>query len=90
MPKKYPNHLHKYKRKKLGKDYLVYICIVPGCNHYIPVILAENKLCACNRCGKPMILTKKALTLAKPHCEECTKKTKTSEDLDALTEMFGS
>lgn len=67
-------HLHRYKRVSLGtRGYKVYRCIVPGCPHYISVDLVENSLCECNRCGQPMVMTKAAMQLAKPHCQDCTK-----------------
>lgn len=44
-----------------------------GCTHYVRLDMAENRICACNRCGEPMILDKKALMLAKPHCLNCTR-----------------
>jgi len=90
MPRKKADHLHKYKRVTLGKnDYTVLKCQVPACTHYIRKDLAENALCACNRCGEPMILTKTALQLARPHCEDCTKK-KYQTELDSLSELFDS
>ena len=73
------NHLHKYKRVKLGKTYTVYKCMKPACNHYIRVELVEGKLCECNRCGEMMLMTKKAMQLAKPHCDDCTKSFKKLE-----------
>lgn len=76
MSKKFPDHLHKYKRIKLGKDYLVFRCMSPACPHYINVKLAEGKLCECNRCGSPMIITKATMDLARPHCIDCTKRKK--------------
>jgi len=75
---KIPNHLHRYKRVNLsttkGKEYLVFKCQKPACAHYVGIHLAEGKLCECNICGEPMILDKLAMTLAKPHCRNCTKK----------------
>lgn len=81
------NHLHKYKRMNLGNGYLVYKCIEPGCSHYIRTDLAFNALCACNRCGNAMVMTKKAMTLARPHCEDCTK-TKEKVDLSKISEFL--
>lgn len=86
MAKK-PEHLHLYKKINLsqtrGKDYPVYKCMKPDCSHYLPIILAEGKLCECNRCGEPMVITRHTLTcmsgskpMAKPHCPNCTKSKK--------------
>lgn len=78
MSKRLPNHLHRYKRVRLGKEkkYEVMKCQEPACTHYIEIALAEGKLCACNRCRQPMILDKIAIQLAKPHCPDCTQKRK--------------
>lgn len=87
MPKN--KHLHKYKRKMLGGNgYTVYACIEPACSHYVRIELVENKLCACNRCGNAMIMTKKAMTLAKPHCEDCTKSRKDKSAIDLLSKYL--
>lgn len=70
-------HLHKYKRTNLSTDklkpYIVFKCIEPYCTHYMKDKLVEGKLCLCNRCDKPMIMDKVAMTMAKPHCADCTK-----------------
>lgn len=84
------SHLHKYKRKDLGKGYMVYMCTEPSCTHYIRVDLAEGKLCKCNRCGEPMIMSKKAMQLAKPHCDDCTKPRVDRADINALNEILGN
>lgn len=65
-------HIHKYQRAKLGKNYVVYRCILPDCGHYIRRELAEGKLSICNRCGEVMTMGKLQINLAKPHCNECT------------------
>lgn len=76
MSKRFPDHLHKYKRVDLGNKYLVFKCMVPSCSHYVPLKLAEGKLCECNRCGNPMVITKANVDLARPHCIDCTKRKK--------------
>lgn len=85
-------HIHKYKRKNIGahiytrgkpaarKKYLVYACTLSGCTHYIPLYLAEGKVCICNTCAEAFVITKKTLKLALPHCEDCTKKEKDVKD----------
>jgi hypothetical protein len=89
------NHLHKYKKVNLSetdKPYLVYKCLKPACSHYVPVKLSEGKLCECNRCGEPMIITKSVLThsnnkpMARPHCSDCIKRRK--EDVAAIAEFI--
>jgi hypothetical protein len=95
---KLPNHLHKYKKVNLGqngKEYLVYRCMKPACSHYIPLHLAEGKLCECNRCGEPMIITKIVLNTSGgkpttfPHCPDCLKpKKEKNPDVEALAEFL--
>lgn len=96
---KTPNHLHRYKKVNLGqngKEYLVYRCMKPACNHYLPVHLTEGKLCECNRCGSPMVISKFTLqgsssrALTRPHCVDCTKskESKKVEELAALAEYL--
>ena len=97
MASKVANHLHRYKKQNLsataGKEYLVYKCVKPACSHYLPMNLAEGKLCECNRCGEPMIITKATLThsgnkpMAKPHCQGCIKR-KNEKDVAAIAEFI--
>ena len=89
MSNRVANHLHRYKKVNIGstgKEYLVYRCMKPACSHYIRMELAEGKLCECNRCGEPMIITKDTLThsnggkpMARPHCQGCVKSRKQSD-----------
>ena len=73
------NHIHKYKKIKLGKDrsYLVYKCIKPGCSHYIPLVQALNAICECSKCGNLMVIGKAQLygsggrAMTNPHCVDC-------------------
>lgn len=82
-------HLHKYKKVNIGSSrgtksnrdgYWVYRCMKPDCSHYIPVKLAENRVCECNRCGEPMTIGKLQLTgssnepMTWPRCAECVRK----------------
>lgn len=94
MASKVANHLHRYKKinlsRKKGEEYLVYKCMKPACSHYLPMNLAEGKLCECNKCGEPMIITKETLThsnggnpMAKPHCTACVKRKK-NPDMEAI------
>lgn len=90
-------HIHKYKKINLatapGKSYWVYKCLKPMCTHYIPLHLAENKACECNRCGDVMLVSKAVLThsggkpMLLPHCPACVKRKK-SEDVDAISEFL--
>lgn|SRR5215471_5492417 len=97
MSSKVANHLHRYKKvnlsRKKDEPYLVYKCVKPACSHYVPINLAEGKLCECNRCAEPMIITKATLThsnnkpMAKPHCPNCIKR-KNADDVAALAEFL--
>jgi hypothetical protein len=97
MPKtNVANHLHRYKKvdiaRKGDKEFLVYKCTKPICSHYIRMDLVEGKMCECNRCGEPMIITKETLThssgkpMSKPHCGNCVKRKK-SDDIAALADF---
>ena len=85
-------HPHMYKRGWLGrpkKSSQIYKCIEPGCTHYLRMNMALNALCKCNRCGEMMILTKKAMTLAYPHCDDCTVRKPSHDKLKGILEEMG-
>lgn len=91
------NHIHRYKKVNLSqnhKDYFVYKCLKPLCSHYIPLKLAEGKLCECYRCGNPFIITKSQLggsdkrATTRPHCIDCVKRKKSSNDIEVLSEFL--
>ena len=86
------NHLHRYKKVDIGRNgntFEVYKCMKPACTHYIRIDLAEGKLCECNRCGEPMIITRETLSkssgrpMSKPHCGNCIKR-KNTDTIDAI------
>lgn len=79
MPKK--QHVHKYRKVKLGKDgkYVVYACSLPDCSHFIPADLVIGKRSICWRCESEFIINEKTGALAKPHCRECTRGTEKVE-----------
>lgn len=96
MSKKLADHLHKYKKVNLGrngKEYFVYRCMKPACSHYIPIHLSAGKLCECNRCGEPMVITKVVLNasggkaIVLPHCLDCTERKK-KPDVEAIGEFL--
>jgi len=66
-------HIHKYRKDVLGKDYEIYRCVLPGCNHYISSQLIRGKFSICWRCGEPFVIKIKH---AKPHCDDCVAKKK--------------
>jgi transposase-like protein len=55
--------------------------------------IAEGKMCECNRCGEPMVITRYTLTSsgnkpqARPHCQICTKSRK-QENVEALADFL--
>jgi hypothetical protein len=84
MGKRVANHLHRYRkvdlaRKKGTEPFIVLKCMKPACYHYVPLNLAEGKLCECNRCGESMILNKESMQLSRPHCISCIKRKKSNE-----------
>lgn len=68
---KVADHIHKYQREKLGKQ-IIYRCMQPGCSHYIHPKLAVGRVSVCHYCGESFVMTKKSITLKKPHCLNCT------------------
>lgn len=96
MRSKAANHLHRYKKVNLaknGKEYWVYRCTKPACSHYIPIDLAEGRLCECNRCGEAMIIGRETMTkssgrpMTLPHCGNCIKRKK-DYDVDTIQEFL--
>lgn len=98
MTSRVANHIHRYKKKDIssGKGYFVYKCMKPTCSHYVPIHLAENRLCECNRCHEPFLLSKELLygsggsNPLLPHCGDCTKKRKVTnvEATNAVLEFL--
>jgi|SRR5215471_17894899 len=92
------NHIHRYKKVNLSRDkdkpYFVYKCVKPMCTHYVPVELAEGKLCECCRCQEPMIINKQVLVgnagkpLTNPHCSDCVKRKKEKVENVAAIEEY--
>lgn len=70
-----PRHVHKYQRKILGKNYPVYACVLPECNHYLGEQFIVGKLSICNRCGETTIIKRErdGTIRHRPHCKDCTK-----------------
>lgn len=97
--KKSANHIHRYKKIDLSRDknkpYLVYQCIKPNCSHYLPIAQSLNKVCECNVCFNPMIISQVTLTrsgggpMAKPRCDECIKR-KHKDELSAISEFLAN
>lgn len=98
MSSRVANHLHRYKKVNLsrqrGKEYFVYRCMKPACSHYVPITIAEGKLCECNRCGEPMIIGKTQLygshgeAMTKPHCSNCVERKVVDADKAAAIAAF--
>lgn len=68
-------HIHRYVRKVLGKDYVVYACSLPECTHYMSEALMDGKLTICCRCGETcqMRRDERGNFKHKPHCIQCTR-----------------
>lgn len=65
-------HTHKYERTTLGKDYIIYKCVLPRCNHYLPLPLIVGKLSICWGCGLEFIIIKSKNGInKKPKCSNC-------------------
>jgi len=81
---------HKYIRVLIGKTGNIYYkCAIVGCPHYLKKELVEGRWSICHRCGQPLEMTKRALTLKKPHCEDCTvKRVEVDERYQSILEML--
>lgn len=82
-------HVHRYERVNIGvnKEYIVYRCNLPKCSHYLTPELVKDKLTLCNRCGSEMIMDAFALSLAKPHCHDCTERK--NKNVDKIKDLIG-
>lgn len=76
-------HIHQYKKIKKSK---IFKCRLPGCSHYLTYDMVENAVSLCNRCDQPFIMSKKAMKLTNPHCEDCTVK-KENKELEAIMDL---
>ena len=76
-------HVHKYFKRKMGKDYVVYACALPDCSHYISADLIVGKKTICWVCGRVTIVYRDSNgVLARPHCKGCTKRKTENEPID--------
>ena len=82
-----PEHIHKYERYIMGKNYAVMRCVLPNCTHYIRKDLAKNKVSICHRCSNPFIIDGRALKMEKPCCINCIQH-KNKPEIDRLKELF--
>lgn len=68
-------HIHKYKKIKMGEDYKVYKCTLPGCPHYIRPELVVGRFSLCWMCEESFVMTEVSATRLKPKCQGCIDKT---------------
>lgn len=64
------NHVHKFKRSAYKTGNKFYFC-TNDCDYKVAIELALGKTSECWRCGRPFKMNSYAITLDKPHCEEC-------------------
>lgn len=73
-------HTHKYRRINIGrkpKEYWVMSCSLPNCPHYTAMqtkLSAPNlvgKLSICNKCNEEFELTRRAIKMSFPTCDNC-------------------
>lgn len=75
------NHVHKYKRAKLGKGRRIYACALPDCTHYLFEDAIVGKKTVCWVCARVTIIYRDSNgILARPHCKTCTKRKKQEEE----------
>jgi len=86
--------VHRYLRKNLTRNpkkdpYIVYVCIRPGCQHYILVDLALGKLAVCNRCGREFLMNHRSVQEKRPHCDRCVRvRPKTKKKFDLANQLL--
>ena len=78
-------HTHQYVRMRENKD--TYLCAHPDCSHYQKRELLVGKRSTCI-CGEEFILNYKALTLKRPHCENCGAAGKRKQDIKTIIEQI--
>lgn len=85
-------HTHKYQRTDISKtphkEYIVYRCVLPDCNHYIVPELLIGKRSLCHRCDEEFVITSDLARLAKPHCKECGPKNRKQLVDDELVDFL--
>lgn len=90
---KKPLHFHEYLKTKIGKDYVVYKCRLPGCSHYISPILVVGRLAQCPICGNVYTITRVMVRnghmMRLPHCNKCTRGKRTTFDISKIQEILG-
>lgn len=70
MPVRKHSHLLKRLRYKTGTE--IYFCTL-DCSYKIECALALGKVSICNLCGNEFVLNDYHVTLARPHCNDCSK-----------------
>lgn len=63
--------IHKYRRVNIAnkpREYYVYRCMLPNCNHYVKDVLILGKSSICWSCKIPFVIVKEKM---KPICEDC-------------------
>jgi hypothetical protein len=81
-------HTHKYYRIRVGRDKRpVFRCAIPGCVHKCEKELVIGRFTICHRCDEEVVMTRKMVELAKPHCDDCTKVTEKRAAIIELLEQ---
>ena len=86
-------HTHQYQRRTMGKDnsYVIYMCVLPNCGHYIPENLVVGRVSLCNYCAGDLLVSKEpsGKILHKPKCFKCKHKSKrVKKDTNPIIESF--
>ena len=74
MSKLGSDHLHVYRRIKGSKT--MYVCDHPDCTHRMTREYLVGKRALCPKCNQAYEIKRSSLTLARPHCENCTREKK--------------
>jgi len=65
-------HVHKYEKTKIGDNYEVYKCALPGCTHYIAATLIIGRLSLCwGGCQNAVLMDNSLSKMKRPICDDC-------------------
>lgn len=83
--------VHKYYLVRLGKkkDYLVYACALPNCNHTMPKDLIQGKLSVCWNCSEEFTFYPEKNLRIKLICQTCKNPQIKDDKLDDLMLKLG-
>lgn len=95
MIQRYPHEgPHKYQRTyaDTANKTIIYMCVLPGCQHSMLLNLIKGRTTVCWKCGAATTMNAWNIKLKRPHCQpKCKVARKEGQSLvdKALTDLFG-